>query len=1025
MLTLLRFALRGIAATLTLFAATTLFGAEPAGGAVEGRVFNAATGAALGRARIAVEGVSRETYSDSDGGFRLAGVPAGDARLTVSYVGFDPRTLTVRVPAGASVQQDVELTLAGAAATTAGETVKLAQFTVVADREMSAQAMAMNEQRNAPNIRNVVALDEYGDRGDENIGEFMRFLPGVALNDSGLVPNEVTLRGFPANNSELSIDGGQLAGARSGNTRALSLLEVPTANISRVEITKVPTPDMPAAGLGGSINLITKSGFETKRPVFNSQVYMLFNNRDSEVFGGGPGAHVPGTSPGHKQPSFDFSYLRPVNKNLALSVGGARTWREKPRGGADETSTWNLVGGFQRQSEWQNLAQVLRTRSGQAGVDWRFSPRDTVGASIQYRDTSSFITRSNLVAAYGIGATGGPLFTQGAATGVGTLTMNSGTNTEIKTASTLLNLKYTHRGENWRVDAAGSRSRATNRGVDIDQGFFNTTPAQIANVVVRGDGIGAGGALIPTRFSALTRTGAAVNPYDGGDYSLNSGTSAQNDYATIRSTAQLNVTRDFGGGRPFTLKAGGAVDRLDKDLRAFNQTWNFRPSGASDATSRLAGRFDLFDEAFNAQAPSVFGTRVRWISPVKAYNLSRQHPDWFVLDEAAAYQNAATNSRKLVETVSAAYLRSDVRLLRNRLWLIGGVRFEQTTDDGSGGLNDPSRQYQKDARGNVVLGSNGQPILLATDALARAKLRFVERGAHAHRSYRDWYPSLNASFNLTENLVLRGAYARTIGRPNVNFIIPGSTLSEPTAAQPTVTVNNSGLKPWTADNFDLSVESYQIKDGFGSIGVFQKNISNFFGATTTRATPELLERYGLPADPLYLNYDITTQTNAGDAQITGVEFTYRQSLTFLPHWARGLQAFFNTTRMHLGGSSTSDFTGFNPSSLAAGVNFIRPRFFVKLSCTYQGETRRGAVAANAANGIPAGTYNYQGARRRFGISAQYSLTQQFALYGSFTDLGGGFNPLSRIYAPDTPAYARGSRFQELGSTITVGVRATF
>ena len=143
----------------------------------------------------------------------------------------------------------------------AGEVVRLQEFTVVADREMSAQALAMNEQRYAPNLKNVVAIDEYGDRGDENLGEFLRFLPGVSIDDSGLVALEVTMRGFPSSNTPLMLDGGEMVGARSGDTRAVSLLEVPMSNVSRVEVTKVPTPDMPASSLGGSINLISRSGF--------------------------------------------------------------------------------------------------------------------------------------------------------------------------------------------------------------------------------------------------------------------------------------------------------------------------------------------------------------------------------------------------------------------------------------------------------------------------------------------------------------------------------------------------------------------------------------------------------------------------------------------------------------------------------------------------------------------------------------------------------------------------------------------
>jgi TonB-dependent receptor len=315
-------------------------------------------------------------------------------------------------------------------------------------------------------------------------------------------------------------------------------------------------------------------------------------------------------------------------------------------------------------------------------------------------------------------------------------------------------------------------------------------------------------------------------------------------------------------------------------------------------------------------------------------------------------------------------------------------------------------------------------VLVTSDALALRKLRYTERGAFTKSNYSDWYPSLNASFNITENLILRAAYARSLGRPNVNFITPGVTFTDVDATNPTITVNNPGLKPWTADNFDLSLESYQFKDGFGSIGVFRKNIKDFFGVVTTHATPELLEHYGLESDPSLLTYDISTRTNSGNAKIDGLEFGYRQSLTFLPRWARGFQVFVNYTKLHVSGSNTADFTGFNPDVFAGGINFVRERFFIKGTISYLGDTRRSLVAPSAANGIPENTYNYQGKRTRIGVNAQYSLTKRYSLYASVNDLGGFVQNLER-YAPNTPKYARGNRLQELGFYYTFGVRGTF
>ena len=431
----------------------------------------------------------------------------------------------------------------------------------------------------------------------------------------------------------------------------------------------------------------------------------------------------------------------------------------------------------------------------------------------------------------------------------------------------------------------------------------------------------------------------------------------------------------------------------------------------------------MFDNAFNDNGPNLYGKNVRWISGKKVYELYQKNPSWFVTDDAQVWQDYVNNSRSITERVSAAYLRTDLRLLNNRLWLVGGVRFERTDDKGSGPLNDINAQYQQNANGSFVLNSAGQRILITSDTLALRKLRYQERASISNKNYSGYYPSLNASYSLTDNLILRAAYAQTLGRPNINNIIPSTSISDASAANPTITVNNVGLKPWSAKSYDLSIESYQIKDGSGgSVGVFQKSVKDFFTSVSTAATPELLATYGLESDPTLLNYQITTLTNGGDAKITGVEFSYRQSLTFLPHWARGLQAYVNATKLNLSGTRTADFSGYNPKSVAGGINLVRGRFVIKGTLSYLGDVNTGAVAANATT--PPGTYNYQAKRTRIGVNAQYSLTKSYSLYASVVDWGGFVQNLQR-YAPTTPDYAKLTRRQELGFYTNVGVKGTF
>ncbi len=1001
--------------------------AQPATGTIEGRVFNATSGNALVNARVILDGTGREVITDEGGAYRLTGVAGGAARVTVSYLGMESQSATVNVPAGGAVQREFELKLAGAAA---GDAVKLDTFTVVADREMSAQAISMNEQRTAPNIKSVVAIDEFGDRGNENIGEFLLFLPGVSISTSGSEPTTVALRGFPGNNTGLTIDGGETAGSFAGNSRSLDLREMPMNNVSRVEVTKVPTPDMPASGLGGSINLITRSGFESRKPRFNFNAYTMFHSRAGITFDGGPRNHNSKNSPDFVQPSFDFNYSRPVGKNFAISVGGSRTWRFKPMETGtketDESPTWDQVRLVQTTSQWNSLAQTFKTIQGSVGFDWRITPTNTLSASVQYRDYDLFITRSVLGFAYGAGATGGPTFTQGAATGVGTVTMNgSGENVDVITESKQYTLKYRHRGDTWRIDGLGTASVSASDRPDIDAGMFNLAPATLTGVVLRGDGIPASGGTIPTRYSA-TRAGAPVDVYDGGNYTLGNPTTNQPDWNTHKYNLRLDVGRDFATRFPFAVKVGAAFDTFESDQRRYPKTWNFRPNGSTAAADRLASRFDVFDSAFNADAPTVFGQKVRWISGQKMYQLYQANPSWFVLDPAQVHQDFVNNSRKLRETVTAGYLRTDTRLINNRLWLVAGVRYERTDDKGAGPLNDITAQYQKNPNGTLVDGNPNQAgiqrVLLSNDPLVLRKLRYQERAATSERNYDGYYPSLNASFNVTENLILRGAFAKTIGRPNINFIIPGTTISEPDVANPTITVNNSGLKPWQATSYDLSLESYQVKDGFGSVGVFRKSIRDFFGTISQAATPELLEQYGLESDPSLLNYQINTRTNAGDAQIDGFELTYRQSLTFLPRWARGFQVFANYTKLKLGGNNATDFSGYNPKTISGGINFVRERFSIKSTISMLGDVRTGAVAASAT--VAPNTFNYQAKRTRIGLNATYSINRRYSVYVSLVDLGGFTQDLQR-YAPATPAYARPTRWQELGNYYNIGVRGTF
>jgi TonB-dependent receptor len=429
------------------------------------------------------------------------------------------------------------------------------------------------------------------------------------------------------------------------------------------------------------------------------------------------------------------------------------------------------------------------------------------------------------------------------------------------------------------------------------------------------------------------------------------------------------------------------------------------------------------------------GNPVRWISPVEVYDLFVQHPEWFSLNSSAS-QNQATNSKRMVEDVLAGYFRFDLNLLAKRLNVIGGVRYEETELEGWSLKRDNFAIYRRDEQGNLLRNNSGALIPITNNTEERNRLIFQERANYETQGYGGFYPSLNVNYAFNDNLVARAAYARTIGRPDVQYVVAGIAMPVPTDTNPTsartIVVGNPGLEPWTADSFHLSLDSYHLKGGFGSVGIYRKNVTKFFAQRGQPVNEEILREYGIPdGDIEYMladNYVLRRWENVGDATLDGFEMSYRQDLRFLPSWLQLMQAWVNYTHLKVGGENAEDFVGFSPDSLSAGLNYIRPRFSVRLTCAYQAETKRAAVLVTPGTSvegfIPQSTYEYQAASTRYGISAEYALNKRFSVYMNWNDVVAKDRLVYRR-APDTPDFAQTFQRYVTPSYIVLGIKGRF
>jgi TonB-dependent receptor len=303
-----------------------------------------------------------------------------------------------------------------------------------------------------------------------------------------------------------------------------------------------------------------------------------------------------------------------------------------------------------------------------------------------------------------------------------------------------------------------------------------------------------------------------------------------------------------------------------------------------------------------------------------------------------------------------------------------------------------------------------------------------ERASRSKRTYDGYYPSLHLTFDVRENFLARAAYARTYGRPNFSDIIPRTVINErdltqdqledPDVIKGTITVRNAGLRPWTADNFDVSLEYYTRQGGLFSAGVFLKEIRNFFGNAVRVASLANLQEVGID-DARYVGWNLSTKFNAGDARISGADFNIRHSLRELGPWGAYFTVFANGTYLKLEGNQQAQFSSFIPKSGNWGLSFNRRRVSVVAMWNYRGLNKRGAQPAFGPD-----AFEYFAPVTKMDLSLAYQLNRRVSIISSINNVFNESTELLR-YGSETPQYARQNRTEEFGAGISLGIRGSF
>lgn len=159
--------------------------------------------------------------------------------------------------------------------------------------------------------------------------------------------------------------------------------------------------------------------------------------------------------------------------------------------------------------------------------------------------------------------------------------------------------------------------------------------------------------------------------------------------------------------------------------------------------------------------------------------------------------------------------------------------------------------------------------------------------------YNYFLPSTNLRLNFTDELVGRVAYSKTLTRPPLGSLSPRTVIGSTRPGNLSASSGNPDLKPFVADNFDLSLEWYFSESGYLTAGYFKKDVQNFLVSTVENRPFSIVDSQNLfEGDPVF---EVSLVDNLEEASVDGLELGAQYTFDTLPGFWSGFGVTANAT----------------------------------------------------------------------------------------------------------------------------------
>ncbi|MFC7292785.1 TonB-dependent receptor [Hirschia litorea] len=746
---------------------------------------------------------------------------------------------------------------------------------------------AMDIKRSAQGVVDAISAEDIGKFPDTNLAESLQRITGVSIDRSNNEGNQVTVRGFGPSFNMVTLNGRQMPRSSSieseGITRSFNFREISSELVSGVEVYKTGRADVDSGGIGSTINV------KTARP-FDYQGFTAFGSVkgviDRSVETGDDITPEISGLVSHKFLDDKVGILLALSQSERHSHTdrvGTEGWVRNRGQNIDTSNIDNGTGSWW--APWTVDLDLLDTqRKRQNGqLVLQFAPTDRLTATIDYTaqrfEQTSNMNRQGLWfdEPTGVPDVNGTLVnpievtdelnfwawqfyekTEGDSVGLNldwqatdTLSFTfdfhdstsksnpNGTNSEHRT--NLANGIY-------ELNEEGVLEGVANKLVNFSADFSGDIPTvTVDDSALPGNGAYDKANIIPDLFHTYGYqidnqiqqarfAGKWENAGEGALTAVNFG---------LQKTSYKVDTRQFG---TFAFITTLALDDLSLD---------FEPVG---------------------DALSEFGDATTIYPFVPRYSASEYIS---LADEQGLFFQAPPSSDGVEEETLAAFVSAEFETEFNGMpvYANAGVRFEDTNVSAYSVLETIQNLQYNHLEGISVI-YDGVPVAQTL-----------------YGGYKKILPNFDVKVDITDQLVGRFSYGRTMTRSELDKMFPSTRITQVRPGDPALArQGNPNLLPFESDNFDFSVEYYYNEASYVSVGYFQKYVNNFIGETTVLsviedangnpltdpsvdADPALCPDATIPtaacfnrADQPVLNFEFTTPENLDSAEVDGWEF---------------------------------------------------------------------------------------------------------------------------------------------------------